>query len=276
MDRTVCLGDIVGYNAEPDGCVELLAREGIESVAGNHDLVALTALGLERCAVRPAFALRRTRKALSDATREALAALPYQLVLEDDVVLVHAGFHDVCQYVRSPERVRENHDRMRRDLPRARICFFGHTHEQAVFEIHRGVVVARSPAREVKLWGPGRAFFLNPGSVDAARKDGDRGTRAAEAAVFDSDRRIVTFHRVPYDFASVEREATAAGYRMTVTEERAYRAARAVARRTTAAWRRVRGWWPFGATEPAPEAPEGPPPAPAPEVWPAGWKGKRA
>jgi predicted phosphodiesterase len=227
VDHIVCLGDIVGYNAEPDACVDLVKELSTDTVAGNHDLIAAGLLGFERCAAKPAFALQRTREVLSEASLRALLALPPRRVVEDDIVLVHGGFHDVCQYVTTPARVEENHALMVRELPRARICFFGHTHDQKVYEIHKGAASERALGEDVDLSGSDRAFFINPGSIDAARKDGEK---VAELAVFDSSRRTVSFHSVPYNHERVERLASRCGYRMTPLEERIHRAARLLAR----------------------------------------------
>lgn len=237
VDRIVCLGDIVGYNADPDACVELTRELAIDAVAGNHDLVAVGALGLARCALRPRVALQQTRRVLSDASRRALSLLPCRRVIEGDVVLVHGGFHDVFQYVTTPERVEENHALMARELPGARICFFGHTHEQALYEIHKGVAVERPAGETVSVDRHGRTFFINPGSVDAARREGER---QAEVAVFDSSRRTVSFHRIPYDHAGSEQAAVAHGYRMGAAEESLRRAARTLERRGSAVLRHLR------------------------------------
>jgi predicted phosphodiesterase len=221
VERIYCLGDIVGYNADPNACVSMVRALSIDCVAGNHDLIAIRALGFERCAPKPAHALRRTRRVIDEVSRRDLAALPSRRLVEDDIVLVHGGFDDVCQYVTTPRRVEENYVKMTQAIPRATICFFGHTHVQKVYEVHKGVGreigIAQHGARsaEVPLSGPGRAFFINPGSIDAARKDDDK---LAELAIFDSCRRVVTFHRIPYDHMSVEQRAVDDGYRMTPNE----------------------------------------------------------
>lgn len=243
VDHIVCLGDIVGYNAEPDACVELMQELSTDIVAGNHDLIAARLLGFERCADRPAFALRRTREVLSEASLRALTALPRRRVLEDEIVLVHGGFRDVCQYVTTPARVEENHALMVREIPRARVCFFGHTHDQKVWEIHKGVASEREPGEEVDLSGSDRVYFVNPGSIDASRKDD--GEKLAELAVFDSSRRTASFHRVPYNHERVEQLASCFGYRMTPLEERIQRTARMLMRGKDRVLARIHGRLPF-------------------------------
>jgi predicted phosphodiesterase len=227
VDSIVCLGDLVGYNAEPDACVQMVQDLCTDVVVGNHDLIAVGALGYERCADRPAFSLRRTREVLGEKSRLALEALPLRRIIEDEIVLVHGGFRDICQYVTPPARVEENHALMLRAIPRARVCFFGHTHEQKLYEIHKGAARERALGEGVDLSAADRAFFINPGSIDAARKEGQK---QAEFAVFDSSRRTVSFHRVPYDHERVEQSAVSHGYRMTPLEERIHRVARVLRR----------------------------------------------
>lgn len=239
VDQIVCLGDIVGYNAEPDACVSALRALGAESVVGNHDLIATGALGFERCAVRPAFALRRTREVLSPSSRRALTALPAHMVLEEDVALFHGGFRDVCQYVTTAARASENAALARAELPGVRICFFGHTHEARAWAVKGGVATEMEAAAEVDVSGAGRVYLVNPGSIDAARKQGDR---RAEAAVFDSERRRVTMHRIPYDHRAEEIAATEQGYRMGRWEERARVGLRTLARRKEGVLRRLNTW----------------------------------
>lgn len=169
-DRVVCLGDVVGYNAEPNECAALLVERGIETIAGNHDLIALGRLGSDRCADKPAFTLRRTRKVPSDTCRTYLAALPSWLPLETDVVLIHGGVNDAQEYVTTRDRVLDNCGRPAALAPGARICFFGHTHEQKLYRVRQGTAT-ECPARGVAMLDRDEStYFINPGSIDASRK----------------------------------------------------------------------------------------------------------
>lgn len=226
VDRILCLGDIVGYNADPEPCLRVLEARGVEAIAGNHDLIAARALGLGRCSDKAAFALRRTRGAVSPATARRLLALPRTRLVDGEIALIHGGVADVCQYMRAPRHIEENHALLRKVAPGARLCFFGHTHTPALYEVHRGVASERPLGEDIPLDGPDRVFFVNPGAVDAAR----RGDGHAEIAILDTRRQAVSFHRVPYDHAASERRAEGEGYRMRWADVQLYRAARAVRR----------------------------------------------
>ncbi len=228
VERILCLGDIVGYNADPDACVRVLAELPVDAVAGNHDVIAVGKLGTGRCTDRAAFALGRTRRAIGPETRAALLALPRRLVVEDDIVLIHGGVADLCEYVTHKEQVEENSALLLQRHPRARICFFGHTHAPRLYEVRGGVAQAM-PIGEGERLLPGgdSVLFINPGSIDAARRGGQRG---AELAIFDSSRRAISFHRAPYDHDRAERRSRDQGYRMSRADEGIRRAARALRR----------------------------------------------
>ena len=228
--QVVCLGDVVGYNADPDECVEMVRRRCAVTIAGNHDLIGLGRLDFRRCSSKAEYSLRRTRSTLSRASVSYLASLPANHILEDGVVLVHGGVRDVQQYMVTPALVGENAAFLREDFPGARVCFFGHSHEQKVYEVE-GDAVRELPGREHRL-ATERTYFVNPGSVDASRK---RGRRLAECALFDSTHRTVEFLRVAYDCAATEAKAALLGYRISPLTERIY----ALRRRTASAARRI-------------------------------------
>ena len=217
IDRLACVGDIVGYNADPDDCVELLRSRGAIAIAGNHDLIGTGLLGFERCSNKAMHSLKRTRRHISKGTAEYLRALPAHALLDDRVLLTHGGVRDVQQYMTQPKHILENAAYLRSDFPGKRICFFGHTHEQRVFEVV-GDSVNELPPSMVDL-ASHREYFINPGSVDASRK---RHSKDAEYAVFDSEALTVDFARVSYDEQSTEQRAAANGFRIDPWRDRLY------------------------------------------------------
>ena len=216
VERLVCVGDIIGYNADPDGCVELLRAREVVCIAGNHDLIGTGGLGFERCSNKAMHSLKRTRRALSAETCAWVRALPSHRVLENRFLLTHGGVRDVQQYMTRPHHFVENVEYLRHDFPGIRLCFFGHTHEQRVFEVDgEGAceVGADAALRE------DREYFINPGSVDASRK---HAHKLAEFAIFDSAALTVRFHRAPYDDETTESKAAAEGYRIHRWRDRLY------------------------------------------------------
>lgn len=210
-EQLLCVGDIVGYNADPDECAALLRERGVLAILGNHDLIGIHRLGIERCSTNAMHSLKRTRRRLDRRTAEYLRSLPTALEVEDRIVLVHGGVRDVQQYVTRPQHVRENLPYLRTDFPGRRICFYGHMHEQKVFEVGEDGTVADLPVQGIMKLHPDREYFINPGSVDASRK---HAHKLAEFALFDGDALTLEFFRVPYNDALTEAKAAAGGYRM--------------------------------------------------------------
>jgi predicted phosphodiesterase len=249
VDHIVALGDLVGYNADSNDCVEVVRARGIDCVAGNHDLIALGQLGFDRCAPRPEFSLRRTRRELDAGSRRFLAGLPPVRIYEDRIVLIHGGIDDVSEYMRTPNDIGRNAAVLRARWPRARLCLFGHTHEPALFQVD-GTGRPQPFGPEETPLVRDRLTFLNPGSVDAAR----RTEKLAEVAVLDSERWTVKFQRVAYDDAKAERRAVAGHYRMNQLDEVIMNTRRLARRGTRKAIRMARAA--LGRAAPGPRAEE--------------------
>jgi predicted phosphodiesterase len=218
-ERLLCTGDIIGYNADPDDCTTLLRERGVIAIAGNHDLIGTRRLGFERCSNKAMHSLKRTRRRLLPGTAEYLRSLPAALEVEDEVVLVHGGVRDVQQYMTKPQHIEENMRYLRADFPGRRICFYGHTHEQKVFEISEDGTIRDVLVEGIFKLRSDRDYFINPGSLDASRKCGHK---LAEFALFDSGALTVEFFRVPYDDTLTEAKAAAAGYRINAWRDRFY------------------------------------------------------
>ena len=238
VQRLLCPGDIVGYNADPDECAAIMRAKqatwrglpGAEIVAGNHDLIATGQLGFERCAGNAAYALRRTRKRLAPETAAWLRTLPGTRLVEDRIALVHGGVRDVQQYMTSVRHIRQNAAFLREDLPRAQVCFFAHSHAQRVYRVVGDEVTDLSGETQYRLQrepAESTLYFINPGSVDAQRK---REHKVAEFALFDSLDWTLEFGRVGYDAASTEAKAAVFGYRVNLLTESLYGLRRRVGR----------------------------------------------
>src|SRR5579884_580203 len=85
-----CLGDLVGYGAEPDACVDLARRHAAICLAGNHDLGVVGALPLEQFSRGAALAAHWTQQTITPATREYLQGLE-PASTEEEVGLYHGS-----------------------------------------------------------------------------------------------------------------------------------------------------------------------------------------
>ncbi|MBE2319985.1 metallophosphatase family protein [Solirubrobacter sp. CPCC 204708] len=191
-----CLGDLVGYGAEPDACVAL-AREHCSIVlAGNHDLAVTGALSLEDFSKGAALAAQWTQRTISEETMAWLSELE-PADESHGYGLFHASPRDpVWEYVLSPHTA-EGCFRAT-DFP---VSFVGHSHVALSFSWLEGEPVsgtARRDGTELDL-SVGR-WLINPGGTGQPR-DGD--PRAAWLLLDTEDARA-SYRRAEYDIAGAQ------------------------------------------------------------------------
>lgn len=208
VDRTICLGDIVGYHANPNECIELLRERRIETLAGNHDRAAAGLIDPSDFGEIAARAIRWTRAVLTRDNAAYLASLPLTLSI-DDFVAVHGGWAPRPNeriHLSTPERAKRNLETLERRHA-ATLGFFGHTHIPIAYELEASSKgVARRPGPSLRLL-PKRAYIVNPGSVGQSR-DGDP---RASFVLYDRHERALGWHRISYDRDSCFRKAREAG-----------------------------------------------------------------
>jgi diadenosine tetraphosphatase ApaH/serine/threonine PP2A family protein phosphatase len=195
-----CLGDIVGYCADPKECVDIIRALNIPVVKGNHDEYVGTDMLLEGFNSYAARAVEWTRKQLTEDDRRWLRELPLVLHVED-FVIVHASLDD-------PQRWVYVFDKLAAAISFARqkteVCFFGHTHVPMAF-IRDSVV--RGGTYSMFKVDAGRKYFINPGSVGQSRD----GVPKATYAIYDLEERTVELRRVDYDIAQAQTKIRKSG-----------------------------------------------------------------
>jgi predicted phosphodiesterase len=211
-DVVVNLGDIVGYGASPNAVIERSRALGNIFVRGNHDKAASGAMDLKDFNPVAGLAALWTRDQLSPENLKWLRDLPQGPVHINGltgVQFVHGSPVDEDEYVVT---LRDAIEPLL--VSGAPLTFFGHTHLQGSFSTNNVAsdylrpqynTVGQSETAEFPLKENMR-YLINPGSVGQPR-DGD--WRAA-FAVFDSDSRVVTFCRVPYDLKHAQERILAA------------------------------------------------------------------
>jgi diadenosine tetraphosphatase ApaH/serine/threonine PP2A family protein phosphatase len=214
IDRLWCLGDVVGYAADPAACIALLRRYPHTAVVGNHDLAAVGELGTGDFNPVAARAAAWTGEHLSAEERHYLSSLPF-VVVEDDFTMVHGSLRwPEWEYLLSADAAAE-HLRLQ-ETPYGLV---GHSHVPFVVAEEEGSLPTMVPLSDgdvVKL-GEGR-LIINPGGVGQPR-DGD--PRASYAA-YDSEARTLTLHRVEYDLEKAQRKIREAGLPPYLAERLAY------------------------------------------------------
>jgi len=196
----VCLGDVVGYNANPRECLERVRELDCPTVKGNHDEQASVSrfpTDFNQLAER---AIKWTRDKLTEKDKQWLRDLPFQKQVRD-FTIVHATLD-------TPEQwgyVFNNLDAAASfTYQHTTICFFGHTHVPMVFIRDEGV--RRELIDHVRI-EPAKKYFINVGSVGQPR---DGNWRAAYC-VYDVENNLVQQIRVKYDLATAQKKVIEAG-----------------------------------------------------------------
>lgn len=205
-DAVLCLGDFVGYGAQPNQVLDAMRtiRGRKVYIRGNHDRVAA---GLDDASAfnqAARAAALWTRDKLSPVNRRFLRDLPLGPVVHSGVMLCHGSPWDEDEYVFTV-----HHAAQVLGLYDAPIILFGHTHLPAVFSVDaRGNVrgFAVRDERTVKLDAACR-YLINPGSVGQPR---DRIPSAA-CIILDTTKRTVQYFRVPYDIPKAQQSILQAG-----------------------------------------------------------------
>jgi len=185
-----CLGDLVGYGADPDACVELAREHAAVCLAGNHDLAVTGEVPLDEFSRGASLAAQWTQEVIDKDNLAFLEGLAAQ-GREDRVGLYHASPRDpVWEYVLST---------LVADAQSDRVCLIGHSHVALSFAREEGELATGEPQRDgASLDVSSGEWLLNPGSIGQPR-DGD--PRAAWL-LLDLEGMTASYMRTEYDVAA--------------------------------------------------------------------------
>ncbi|HBA82983.1 MAG TPA: metallophosphoesterase [Verrucomicrobia bacterium] len=195
-----CVGDIVGYNANPIECLGKIIELKCSTVRGNHDHYCSHDENLNGFHPLAADAVDWTRKQLNDEQRHYLKQLRLVSKVES-FTIVHATLDmpEMWGYVFDKLEAEANFN-----YQTSAVCFFGHTHVPLAFE--KADTVRGGLYSKLKIT-MGRKYFINVGSVGQPR-DGD--PRAAYA-IYNLVANQVELRRVAYDYRVTQQKILAAG-----------------------------------------------------------------
>lgn len=201
VERVFCLGDVIGYGASPNECCDIVRREEIPVITGNHDL-AVVDLDTDLNWFNPVAeaAVRWTREQLNEENQNFLRSRP-RMMQTSEALFVHGSVRDPDEYIIDGTTAAENLAVLKSEYPNIPICFFGHTHVKAVAPSPNGSAV-ESDSLDLSTNGP---YLVNPGSVGQPR-DGD--TFSSYVLVEGTD---VTYRFVEYDIEKAQARIRDAG-----------------------------------------------------------------
>ena len=203
LDEVWSLGDIVGYGPQPGECLELLQEVATLSLAGNHDLAAISAIPLRDFNPHAAAAARWTATRLLPEEQAYIQSLS-QVLVDGQFTLVHGSLRrPIWEYLVSEDAALEHFQ-----LQKTPFGLVGHSHLPLV--ARRDLSLAFLQDGDVIVLNPDEPLVLNPGSVGQPR-DGDP---RASYAVYDSAAATASFHRVAYDIPATQKLMREAGLPM--------------------------------------------------------------
>ncbi|MBQ9335779.1 MAG: metallophosphoesterase family protein [Lentisphaeria bacterium] len=227
VDQYISLGDIVGYNANPKECLDLMrGRNLVCAVKGNHDEYAAGGdNAIEGFNPHARAAVIWTRSQLPPQDRAWLAGLPFRQTLKGTfITAVHATLDspDSWGYIFDEHHAQDNFSYQFTPL-----CFIGHSHVPVGFCKKPITSFSDRMIETIQDWESrnvpemkfgkaesvtidletGYKYLLNVGSVGQPRNRDPR----ASFAIYDSDMKTVTRYCLPYDIPSAQQKILAAG-----------------------------------------------------------------
>jgi predicted phosphodiesterase len=201
-DEVWCLGDMTGYGAKPNECVDLVRERSDVCLVGNHDLVVRGDLSVDEFSPEAAAAATWSKSVLGEEERAYLRSLA-PLGERAGVSLYHASIRDpIWEYVVNAEVARACLVKQKSEL-----ALIGHSHVPLALHLTAGTLRGGHAAGGSEYPLEERKCLLNPGSVGQPR---DRDPRAAWL-LLDLGQRVASFRRTDYDIVQAQGEIISAG-----------------------------------------------------------------
>jgi predicted phosphodiesterase len=204
VDEIVCLGDVVGYGADPVACVEEILRRGIATIRGNHERYVIGEIDEEVKDIT-AQSIEWTRAQLKNDHYEAIESWENRRLHKDLFLMTHGSPRNKDEYILSLDAVIANLRIFQKEFPNQRIALHGHTHLTSVYGPGQVVSPIHS-SRDVEL-DFSKIYLINPGSVGQPRDK----CPLSSFLILDFDRKLARFFREEYDVAGAQKKIREAG-----------------------------------------------------------------
>ena len=200
IDKILNLGDLVGYNASPNECVDLARDVGLLSIQGNHDQAVCDLHQAESFNVFAKLAILWTRKRLTSQNMEYLNSLAVNCQMPYGLAC-HGTPENTSSYMALHFQVRGVLKKIKNGAwGNINVCFFGHTHRRKIWclDVIGKVAPVEIPANGVVRLNRENYYLLNPGSVGQPRN----GDPRSSYLIFDTADDTANFRLVDYDRAT--------------------------------------------------------------------------
>lgn len=202
VDKYLCVGDIVGYGANPRECIQLTINLNCPAVCGNHDLAAVGKISTENFTQHAKEAIFWTQHNVTEIGQKYLAELPFTYN-ETNFTLVHGSlsFPEEFNYVLS---ARDAADSI--SLQKTQLCFIGHSHIPGIFFKDERDHVSFIKNQQLTIM-PKVLYLINVGSIGQPRD----GNWRACYIIYDDKKNLLCFKRIEYDVKTASKAIIDAG-----------------------------------------------------------------
>ena len=210
-DAVYCLGDIVGYGADPNECVEGIRKRKIPSISGNHDDVVCGRIDPDDFNPDARRAIMWCREQMTPRNREYLCSLEDKLIIDTPIgriFFVHGSPYDKDEYILSSWSALRSFEIM--STQNIAYAFIAHTHQPCLWlwkDGERVLYLPYAPSQTIFQIAPELKVIVNVGSVGQPRD----GVPYGCFVVWDTDERTVEFVRFVYDVDKAQQKILSAG-----------------------------------------------------------------
>ena len=200
IDRTLCLGDVVGYGPDPSKCLQMIQDRCEIVVAGNHEHAVLGLLDLDYFNPVARHATHWTRDTLSESELKILRSWPLTHV-EDSLTLVHGSLDqpDLFDYIQTSWEAHLSFQQLKTP-----VAFIGHSHVPITFLLTDVVDYSQEDRLQLE---PGTQAIVNVGSVGQPRDSNPD----ASVVIFEPETGQLERYRIPYDIETVQAKILESG-----------------------------------------------------------------
>ncbi len=188
----LCLGDCVGYGADPEQVANLVRSRQVRTVMGNHELAIARPETLSWFNASARRSLRLTDELISEATRDWIRGLPPSMEFEQGLFVHGCPPDSILEYL---FEVEDDRLALLMGEMKQKVCFVGHTHLLEAVRLKEGKITRRPLERGTCPLDPHARYVINIGSVGQPR-DGDL---SAKYVIWDTAENSLDARFVPYD-----------------------------------------------------------------------------
>jgi len=202
IEKVMFLGDIVGYGANPNECIDLLRCVADHYIAGNHDFAAVDKTDISYFNPYAQEAVLWTKEVLTRQNALFLSSLPLTDALHDFMVVhsspLHPELWDYVVYFSDAQIGFRNFTQQ--------LCFIGHSHHPGIFIQDRAGRIS-AEERVTMNFKEGNRYIINIGSVGQPRD----GNPLSSYGLYDTETNEYRLIRVEYNIALAQQKIIAAG-----------------------------------------------------------------